>query len=240
MMALAVDCNCVPESPSQRDCCNAVNPSTACSNVELSLEFCCRNVWIDSWRRSAESTRELVPFWYAPMEIRSSACRRAARSCRNDVAALRCSRSVISVITRDTLARMSIAGKWPCSANFRFSTTWPSSVPLTASAIGSFMSSPSTRTEKIPVMLPEWVRPHRSSNFGRRANTLGGYPRVAGASPAARPISRCACANRVTLSITSSTSRPVSRKYSAMAVPRYAARSLTTAGSSPVATTTTL
>ena len=40
------------------------------------------------------------------------------------------------------------------------------------------------------------------------ANTDGVNPRVVGGSPAARPISRCASANRVSESMISSTSLP--------------------------------
>ena len=63
---------------------------------------------------------------------------------------------------------------------------------------------------------------------------------MVGGSPAARPISRWASANRVSESISSSTSLPWSRKYSAMAVAVEAAWVRTTAGSLLVATTTTL
>ena len=45
---------------------------------------------------------------------------------------------------------------------------------------------------------------------------------MAGASPMARPISRCACAKRVSESMISSTVRPRSRKYSAIAVASHA------------------
>ena len=72
------------------------------------------------------------------------------------------------------------------------------------------------------------------------ANTLGVKPRLVGGSPAARPISRWASAKRVSESMINSTSRPWSRKYSAMAVAVKAARTRASAGSSLVATTTTL
>ena len=51
-------------------------------------------------------------------------------------------------------------------------------------------------------MLPRLVRPARSTSRGSRANVDGGKPRVVGGSPAARPISRWARANRVIESIT--------------------------------------
>ena len=89
-------------------------------------------------------------------------------------------------------------------------------------------------------MLPRAVRPARSSSLGSMPKTEGGNPRVVGGSPAARPISRCASASRVSESITSSTSFPWSRKYSATAVAVKAARTRASAGSSLVATTTTL
>ena len=89
-------------------------------------------------------------------------------------------------------------------------------------------------------MLPSGARPARSRSLGSKANTEGGKPRVVGGSPAASPISRCASASRVSESITNSTSRPRSRKYSAIAVAQWAACTRTSAGSSLVATTTTL
>ena len=57
--------------------------------------------------------------------------------------------------------------------------------------------------------------PVRSSSFGRRLNTDGVYPFVAGGSPTERPTSRCAMAKRVSESTMRSTSAPWSRKYSA-------------------------
>ena len=57
-------------------------------------------------------------------------------------------------------------------------------------------------------MLPRGLRPARSTSFGSKANTEGVKPRVVGGSPAARPISRCASAKRVSESISSSTSLP--------------------------------
>ena len=54
-------------------------------------------------------------------------------------------------------------------------------------------------------------------------NTLGVYPLVAGGSPATSPICRCALASRVNESISSTTSRPPARKYSAT-VPEERAR----------------
>ena len=50
-------------------------------------------------------------------------------------------------------------------------------------------------------MLPRSRAPARSSSRGSIANTDGGYPRVAGGSPADRPTSRCAIAKRVSESI---------------------------------------
>ncbi len=57
-------------------------------------------------------------------------------------------------------------------------------------------------------MLPCGLRPARSTSLGNKANTEGVKPRVVGGSPAARPISRWANANRVSESINSSTSLP--------------------------------
>jgi hypothetical protein len=71
------------------------------------------------------------------------------------------------------------------------------------------------------------------------AKTDGVYPRVAGGSPMARPISRWAMANRVTESIMSITFLPWSRYDSAIAVAVNAARSRKGAEVSEVATTTT-
>ena len=48
--------------------------------------------------------------------------------------------------------------------------------------------------------------------------TDGVYPFVVGGSPTASPISRCAMATRVTESIISMTFKPLSRKYSAIAL----------------------
>ena len=107
------------------------------------------------------------------------------------------------------------------------------------SAIGSLMSSPSTRTVYKPVIDPRSARPLRSSSRGSRPNTLGGYPCVAGGSPAASPTSRCAMAKRVTESIMSTTSSPRSRNHSAIRVAVNAALIRTMAGASEVATTTT-
>ena len=84
------------------------------------------------------------------------------------------------------------------------------------------------------------MRPARSTSRGSRANVDGGKPRVVGGSPAARPISRWARANRVSESITNSTFLPASRKYSAIVVAAYAACTRSGAGSLLVATTTTL
>jgi hypothetical protein len=79
-------------------------------------------------------------------------------------------------------------------------------------------------------MLPRWHLPARSSNLGIMANTDGGYPLVAGGSPAERPISRWALAMRVMESISSITSKPWSLKYSAIAVATNGARALKSAG----------
>ena len=48
---------------------------------------------------------------------------------------------------------------------------WPSRMPRTASAIGSFMSSPSTSTVYRAVIEPEGEVPERSSSFGSIAKT---------------------------------------------------------------------
>ena len=72
---------------------------------------------------------------------------------------------------------------------------------LAASAIGSVISSPSTRTEYNPVIEPTSFVPARSSRRGKKAKTDGVYPFVVGASPTAKPTSRCACATRVRESI---------------------------------------
>ena len=66
--------------------------------------------------------------------------------------------------------------------------------------------------------LPFADGPARSMRWGSRLNTDGGYPLVVGGSPAARPSSLCAIATRVRLSNSKSTSRPSSRKPSAIAV----------------------
>ena len=62
---------------------------------------------------------------------------------------------------------------------------------------------------------------------------------VVGGSPTERPISRCAMAKRVTESISSSTSLPSSRKYSATRERQIRRLAAHGAGSSEVATTTT-
>ena len=116
---------------------------------------------------------------------------------------------------------------------------WPSRIERTASAIGSFMSSPSTSTVYRPVIDPRSLVPARSSRRGSRRTRSAcsrGWP---GGSPMARPTSRWAMAKRVTESIISITSSPWSRKCSAIAVAVNAARIRTSAGWSEVATTTT-
>ena len=60
--------------------------------------------------------------------------------------AARCAVLVIAGATRDTESRTSTVGKWPAAASRRDSTTWPSRIERAASPMGSFMSSPSTRT----------------------------------------------------------------------------------------------
>ena len=105
--------------------------------------------------------------------------------------------------------------------------------------MGSLKSSPSTSTVKKPVIEPLSKLPARSNTLGSRLKTLGGYPFWPGGSPAARPISRCAIARRVTESITSSTLLPQSRKYSATAIATNPARMRSGAGWSEVATITT-
>ncbi|NUN97765.1 MAG: hypothetical protein HUU16_16505 [Candidatus Omnitrophica bacterium] len=50
-------------------------------------------------------------------------------------------------MTRETLRSGSTAGYWLRSANRRERTMCPSKIPRTASLIGSFRSSPSTKTE---------------------------------------------------------------------------------------------
>ena len=107
------------------------------------------------------------------------------------------------------------------------------------SVIGSLKSSPSTSTVYRPVIEPLAAHPARSRSLGISEYTLGGYPLVTGGSPLARPISRWAMEKRVRESIISSTSLPLSRKYSAMAVAVFAALFLSRAGLSEVATTTT-
>lgn len=92
---------------------------------------------------------------------------------------------------------------------------------------------------KKPVIEPRGKFPALSNTLGSSANTDGVYPFCAGGSPAARPISRWAIANRVTESITSSTLAPWSRKYSAIASEVKQARTRKGAGRSEVATTTT-
>src|ERR1700733_7741103 len=89
------------------------------------------------------------------------------------------------------------------------------------------------------VMDPLSEFPARSSNLGSSANTEGVYPARAGGSPHARPISRWARAKRVTESIIRITFFPWFRKYSAMAVPTYAAFSRTREDSLDVAHTIT-
>ena len=98
------------------------------------------------------------------------------------------------------------------------------------SATGSIRSSPSTSTVYTPVIEPLSVRPARSRRRGRIPKTEGGYPFVAGGSPAVSPTSRWAVAKRVTESIISNTSRPVSRKYSAIVVATRAERTRIKAG----------
>ena len=71
--------------------------------------------------------------------------------------------------------------------------------------------------------MPLWDVPDFSISFGISAKTEGGYPLTTGGSPTVRPISRWAIAQRVTESIIRVTSRPCSRKYSAMAVATQAA-----------------
>ena len=88
-------------------------------------------------------------------------------------------------------------------------------------------------------MVPRSEVPHRSSSLGSSVNTDGVKPRLAGGSPIARPISRCAHANLVTESKSSITSRPWSRKYSAMAVATKAPRTRARGGLFEVETTTT-
>ena len=65
-------------------------------------------------------------------------------------------------------------GKWPDVASFRERTMWPSRMARAASAMGSFMSSPSTSTVYRPVMLPASPAPARSKRRGMRAKTDGG------------------------------------------------------------------
>ena len=105
--------------------------------------------------------------------------------------------------------------------------------------MGSLKSSPSTSTVNRPVIEPRGKLPALSKTLGSRENTDGVYPFCAGGSPAARPISRCAIARRVTESMTSSTCAPWSRKYSAMANEVKQALTRSGAGRSEVATTTT-
>ncbi len=106
----------------------------------------------------------------------------------------------------------------------------PSKIPLAASQIGSLKSSPSTNTVKKPVMVPTFPAPARSNKRGNNANTEGVYPLEAGGSPIARPISRCAMANRVTESMRKVTSIPKSRKCSAIVMAIDAAFKRTKAG----------
>ena len=89
-------------------------------------------------------------------------------------------------------------------------------------------------------MLPAWTHPSRSVSFGRRLKTLGQYPLVVGGSPAARPISRCAWAKRVSESIMNNTSLPWSRKYSATVMAVNATLTRWMGEVSEVATATTL
>ena len=90
-------------------------------------------------------------------------------------------------------------------------------------------------------MAPELTSPGpaRSSSRGNSVNTVGGYPLAVGGSPIASPISRCACAKRVRLSMRHSTRLPWSRKYSLRVSVRNAACRRIRAASSEVATTTT-
>ena len=111
----------------------------------------------------------------------------------------------------ETLASTSIAGKCPLFARVRDSTMWPSTMPRTASATGSSMSSPSTSTRRSQVCLGLGAaRPAEGV-----LTLLMVVTAAAGSSPAASPISRCAIAKRVMESITSSTSSPSLRRSSA-------------------------
>jgi len=58
----------------------------------------------------AKSTRASLPFWYAPIMIRSFSFSYVARTSRNLVAACRCSGGTTEVITRLTLSETLIAG----------------------------------------------------------------------------------------------------------------------------------
>ncbi len=134
---------------------------------------------------------------------------------------------------------MSIAGQWFFAPSSRLRMMCPSRIPRTSSAIGSSMSPPATRMVYKAVIEPFAEFPVRSSKRGSMAKTEGGYPCRAGGSPTARPISRCARANRVVESIINRTLAPFSRKYSAMAVDTKADFKRTREGVSEVATTRT-
>ena len=71
-------------------------------------------------------------------------------------------------------------------------------------------------------MLPRAVRPLRSSKLRQKCEDAGGITARGGGLPRGQADFRCAKGEhkRVTLSIIKSTSRRVSRKYSAIAVPR--------------------
>ena len=80
------------------------------------------------------------------MDTRSAFFSYTVITSRTRAASFRCSSGTISFMRREMLALMSMAGKWPLLASFRDRTMWPSRMPRTVSAMGSLVSSPSTRT----------------------------------------------------------------------------------------------
>src|SRR5579883_1498985 len=87
-------------------------------------------------------------------------------------------------------------------------------------------------------MLPAAKLPARSMSRASHVKTEGVYPLAVGGSPAARPISRWAMANRVSESTTSKTFLPCALKYSATVVAASAARMRNSGDWSEVETTT--